>query len=119
MVDELAAIYMTTYFDVSRLTVEQIANLQKDGQDLRRFRQAIVPIAESIPDIPDVQERRKRLVAAAKDINKEWQKYKKSLPRFAMDAILDITEAKFTTPDIAREFLGISQLSRGEARRRR
>jgi hypothetical protein len=28
-------------------------------------------------------------------------------------------KCKFTTPDIAREFLGISQLSRGEARRRR
>jgi hypothetical protein len=93
-VDELAAVFMTTYFDVSRLTAKQIATLQKDGHDLRRFKDAILPIAQSIPDIPNQAARERRLEDAAAEINNEWKRYKKSLPRFAADAIFDASEAK-------------------------
>jgi hypothetical protein len=94
VIDDLAAVFMTTYFDASKLTAPQIAHLQKDGKDLRRFKDAIRPIALQIPDIPNEGERRRRLKAAAAEINNEWKKYKKSLPQFALDAIFDATEAK-------------------------
>jgi hypothetical protein len=93
-VDELAGVFVTTYFDVSKLTAQQIADLQKDGKDLRRFKDAILPIAQQIPDIPNPDERARRLRDAAGQVNSEWKKYKKSLPRFAADAIFDATEAK-------------------------
>lgn len=97
MVDELASVFMTTFFDVSKLSVDQIVELQRDGKDLRRFKDAILPIAQRIPDIPDLHERRRRLKQSAAEIIDEWKKYKKSLPRFAIEAIFDATEAKLPT----------------------
>lgn len=94
IVHELASVFMTTYFDVSKLSVEQIVELQKEGKDLKKFKNAILPIAGTIPDIPDPTERQRRLKAAAAEINSEWRKYKRSLPMFALDAIFNITEAK-------------------------
>jgi hypothetical protein len=94
LVNELACVFMTTYFDVSKLSIEQIVELQSDGKDLRRFKDAILPIAQRIPDISDLRERKRRLKESAAEINNEWKKYKKSLPRFAAEAIFDATEAK-------------------------
>ena len=98
-VDDLAEIVMTTTFDVSRLTAQQIATLLGDGHDLRRFKNALIPIVASLPPISDVAERRKRLEAAARDVVQEWEKYKKSLPKFALDALIETSEVKW--PEIA------------------
>jgi hypothetical protein len=94
-VDELSQIVMTTAFDVSRLSAKQIATLLADGHDLRRFKNALIPIAASLPPISDVEERRKRLKAAAKEVLHEWDKYKKSLPKFALTALVDAVELEW------------------------
>lgn len=98
-VDDLAELVMATNFDVSRLSARQIADLLADGKDLRRFKNALVPIAASIPPISDPEERRKRLSYAAREVVAEWNKYKKSLPRFALEAIFDSAEIKW--PDVS------------------
>jgi hypothetical protein len=81
------------------LTALQISELLADGHDLRRFKNALVPVAASLPPITDDSERRKRLEAAAAEILNEWTKYRKSLPRFALDALGEATELKW--PEIA------------------
>lgn len=103
LTDSLAELVMATTFDVTNLSAHQIAELLNDGKDLRRFKNAILPIAAEIPPIRDAGEREKRLRDAAKQVADEWAKYRKSLPRFAADAILDASELKW--PEIA-QFLG-------------
>jgi hypothetical protein len=97
--DDLSEIVITTNFDVTRLSASQIAELLADGKDLRRFKDALIPFVASIPPIEDPQEREKRLRAAAEEVIAEWGKYRKSLPKFALDAIFDVTELKW--PDLA------------------
>lgn len=58
-VDDLAEIVMTTSFDMSKFSPKQIAELLADGKDLRRFKNALVPIAASIPPIREAGERKK------------------------------------------------------------
>ena len=99
LTNRLAEIVMMTNFDVSRLTARQIADLLNDGKDLRRFKDAIMPIAARIPLINNPAEREKRLREASQEVALEWAKYRKSLPRFAADAIFDTSELKW--PDIA------------------
>jgi hypothetical protein len=103
-VDHLAEIVIGTNFDVSRLSVKQIATLLADGNDLRRFKNALAPIAASIPKIRDQDEREKRFREAAGEVNSEWEKYKKSLPVFALEALADTTELKW--PEFASLALG-------------
>ena len=93
-VDELVQVVMESCFDVSRLTPRQIADLLNDGKDLRAFKQALVPLAQTIPDISDLEERKKRLKAAADEVIDMWQAYRKSLPRFALDAIVNATKVE-------------------------
>lgn len=52
----------------------------------------------------NVQERERRLREAAKQVLEEWAKYKRSLPRFALEAIVDASEIKF--PEIGAAMLG-------------
>jgi hypothetical protein len=101
-VDDLAEIVMTTSFDVSKLSPKQIADLLSDGKDLRKFKNALVPIAASIPPMRDPGEREKRLKEATAEVIAEWQKYKKSLPKFALEAICESTEIKW--PDVINSF---------------
>jgi hypothetical protein len=96
--DQLAEVVMTTAFDVRKLSARQIADLLKDGKDLRRFKDRLMPIAARMPEIQDSALRKKRLEEMSKEVVSEWQKYRKSLPRFAADAILDASNLKF--PDI-------------------
>jgi hypothetical protein len=94
VVDELAGVFMSTYFDLSRLSAPQIAELQKDGKDLRQFKDAVREVAQRIPDIPNAAERRRRLTAEAKEIYSRWRKYRKSLPKFAFDALFEAGDVK-------------------------
>ena len=105
MADELALMVMTTQFDLTRLAPAQIAEMIKDGNDLKRFKTALIPIAETIPDILDPVEREKKLKEKSEIVISEWNKYKKSLPRFAIDALVDVSNIK--TPEIVSSiFLG-------------
>lgn len=105
-VDDLAQIVMTTAFDVSRLTPRQIADLVADGHDLRRFKNALVPIVASLPRMTDDGERQRRLEAAANEVLAEWSRYRKSLPQFALDAIVEVTDLKW--PEFATAGLLLS-----------
>jgi len=103
MADELALMVMTTQFDLTRLTPAQIAEMIKDGNDLRRFKTALIPIAETIPDILDPVEREKKLKEKSEVVVSEWRKYKKSLPKFAIDALVDVSKIK--APEIVSSIL--------------
>ncbi|MGC2194514.1 MAG: hypothetical protein WA628_07550 [Terriglobales bacterium] len=102
-VDDLAEVVLSTNFDVSKLSAKQIAELLADGKDLRRFKEALMPVAATIPAIRDSMEREKRLQAAAADVIAEWERYKKSLPPFALDAIVGAGEVKW--PELATTLL--------------
>ena len=103
-VDELAEVLFTTCFDLDRLGAEEIAELLKEGKDLRRFKQALVPFAQQLPDIPNVEDRQERFEEKALEVVDSWQEYKKSLPRFALDALIDTTDIQM--PAIASSLLG-------------
>lgn len=97
--DELAQLVMTNHFDLTKLSAKQIGQLVSDGKDLRSFKAEISQIAETLPEIVDVEEKRKRLREKAAEVIDKWKKYKQSLPKFALDAIIDTTDIKF--PDFA------------------
>ena len=88
-VDELCQAVMLTGFDLAKLTALDIAELQKDGRDLKRFKNELLKITAAIPDIADAHDRERRLQSAAGHVVDEWEKYKKSLPRFAQQALAD------------------------------
>lgn len=99
MVDSLAQVVMLTKFDCSKLSAAQIAELQKDGKDLRRFKNQLLTITQSIPDIRDPAEREKRLKQAADQVIAEWETYRRSLPRFAAEAL--VSAGGWKPPDLA------------------
>jgi hypothetical protein len=94
LTDDLAELVMTTLFDVGGLTPEQIAELQKDGKDLRRFKNAIASIAAQIPNIADPEARLNRLHESAAEVVDEWNTYKRGLPRFALEALINAGDIK-------------------------
>jgi hypothetical protein len=97
LVDELAEIVMTTAFDLKRLSAEQILELIKEGKDLRQFKQGLIPIVR-IPNIPDPEERQRRLKEAAGEVLAGWENYKKGLPYFAAQAL--VSAINFKNPDV-------------------
>jgi hypothetical protein len=103
-VDELAEIVLTTTFDLSRLDAEQIAELVKEGKDLRAFKNSLVPLAEELPDIPDPVERQKRLREKGKEVIAAWEAYKNTLPWFAADAL--VAAGEVSVPALALKVLG-------------
>jgi hypothetical protein len=102
-VDDLAEIVMATNFDLSKLSAKQIADLLADGKDLRRFKNELLSVAASIPSIKNVDERQNRLRAASEEVVEKWNEYRKSLPKFALDALVEITEVKW--PDVVGKLL--------------
>src|SRR5216684_1609008 len=103
IVEDLAEIVLATQFDVRKLSAKQIADLLSDGKDLRRFKNELMPLAASIPEIKDPKERDKRLKAAANEVVGTWKKYKKSLPRFALEALVGASEIKW--PEVASSLI--------------
>lgn len=93
--DELAEVVLVHCFDLSRLSPEQVAELIKDGKDLRQFKNGLLPVAESLGDILDPEEREKRLKKRAEEVIEAWQAYRKSLPGFAAKAIVSAAELTF------------------------
>jgi hypothetical protein len=87
-VDDLAEVVMTAGFDVRGLKAQQIADLLNNGHDLRQFKNALVPLAATLPTITDSKERQRRLDGLGHDVLKEWDNYRESLPKFARDALI-------------------------------
>jgi hypothetical protein len=88
IVDEVAQLVMVTGFDLTALTAAQIAELHKEGKSLRRFKETVGSVAKALPDIADPDERDRRFRDTANEVLEEWGKYQRSLPRFALDALL-------------------------------
>lgn len=104
LANELCQVVMLTQFDMSKLSHDAIVELQKDGHDLRRFKKGLREITASIPTIADPDERRRRLVAAAGEVADQWASYRKSLPKFAIDALL--SASKWKPPEMLMAALG-------------
>lgn len=92
--DDLALTIFTTGFDVSKLTPIQIAELIREGKDLSRFKQRLDDDLKNTREIENPKERRKRLEHTAKEIIKEWKAQKKSLPKYAIDALIPLSNER-------------------------
>lgn len=93
-VDWLAQAVIQTRFNVSELTVSDIAELHKEGKTLMSFKRALAPIAAEIPNIQDPEERKLVLQRKADEVIDAWEKYKKTLPGFALAALVEAQETK-------------------------
>ena len=93
-VNQLASVVLTTQFNLKKLSPAQISELIKEGKDLRKFKEAIVPIASRIADIEDPDIRKREFEDKAKEVIEEWKKYEKSLPSFALDALNKTLQVK-------------------------
>ncbi len=96
--EELAHVVITTGFDLTRLTPEQISELLKQGKDLRRFHTAIAEFASRIPAGLGHSERAARIRREAQSVLDEWNDYASKLPAFAKEALSDATLDK--APDV-------------------
>jgi hypothetical protein len=94
LADELAEIVMATSFNLETLRPDQILELIKEGKDLREFKQGLIPIVSSISDIKNPDERKKKLEEAADEVILKWNKYRKSLPYFAAEALVNAIDYK-------------------------
>lgn len=88
-VEELAHVVITTGFDLTKLTPEDIAELLNEGKDLRSFRETVAKYTATIPVGVQGEERVQRLKEEAESVLEEWRKYTGALPQFAKDAIID------------------------------
>lgn len=93
-VNDLTSVVLATQFDMTKLSPAQIAELIKEGKDLRKFKEAIVPIASRIADIEDPDKRKREFEYKAKEVIEEWKKYEKKLPSFALDALNKTAQIK-------------------------
>ena len=89
--EELAQVVVTTGFDLTRLTPDDVLELLKQGKDLRAFRAAVGEFAAKIPAGVQGEERVKRLKAEAQAVLEEWRKYTDGLPGFAKSALGEAT----------------------------
>lgn len=87
--EELAHVVITTGFDLTRLTPAQIAELLKEGKDLRAFHAAVTTFACHIPAGLGPDERAARIRKEAQSVLDEWDRYTSHLPAFAKDALTD------------------------------
>jgi hypothetical protein len=100
-VEELAHVVLTTGFDLTRLTPEQISELLKEGKDLSRFRAKLAEFASRIPKALGPEERAARIKIEAQGVLDEWIKYTSVLPPFAKEALIDASLDK--VPELLAE----------------
>jgi hypothetical protein len=90
-VDQLGHIVMTTMLDLQRLSVLDVAEIVQQGDDLRRFREAVSRIASDVPLDAAPKVREEMLRDRADTIVTEWQKHRQSLPKKLREALRDTT----------------------------
>ncbi|HEX7317760.1 MAG TPA: hypothetical protein VF297_27910 [Pyrinomonadaceae bacterium] len=110
-VDTLAELVITTTFDLSALDAERIAEIQKDGNGLQRFKNSLLPIVQGIPRMTDEQALLERYEQEAERVRKEWREYEKSLRWYGLKAIADVSEIKF--PEVAAGIAAFAPLGIG------
>jgi hypothetical protein len=109
-VHQLAQLVMTTAFDVSQFSARDIANIIRDGNDLRRWKKAIKRVVDDLPMSPDPSAREKALKNGAQQILNEWREYRRSLPKVLAGAFLELSAAAYapTKSLVLGEALGLS-----------
>jgi hypothetical protein len=100
-VEELAHVVLTTGFDLTRLTPEQIEELLKEGKDLSALRSKLAEFASRIPEGLGPEERAARIKTEAQAVLEDWNKYTSHLPPFAKEALVDASLDKI--PDLIAE----------------
>jgi hypothetical protein len=91
LADDLAQLVLTTQFDYTMLTANDIKVLLDERKDLRRFRERVATIVSDIPGGIGPQERERRLKEKKKDILHEWDEQRSLLPKFAREALVETT----------------------------
>ncbi|HWB85013.1 MAG TPA: hypothetical protein VG675_12785 [Bryobacteraceae bacterium] len=86
---ELAQIVLTTGFDLTRLTPENIKNLLDEEKDLSRFLGVVNSFSSRIPAGLSAEERARRLKLEVDAVLSEWHEYHRKLPKFAREAIIE------------------------------
>jgi hypothetical protein len=94
--DEFAMTILTTAFDVTKLSAKQIGELVREGKDLSAFKKRLDDELRAARPIPNPKERKNRLEAAAHDIVDEWEKHRKTLPKYALEALVPLPDTKLS-----------------------
>jgi len=104
-VDQLAHIVLTTRFDLSSLSMKEVAELVRDGNDLREFRKALSGFAGAVPPDASAERREKLLIGQAQQIIEIWQKQKRTWPRRLLNTIREgtATDAENEVKNVAAE----------------
>ena len=95
--NELGMAVLLTALDVRKLSIPQICELVREGKDLGRFKARLEEAVRGARFFPDMRERANRIGDAAGEIIDEWKKHRKALPRYAVEALVPLTEAKIPT----------------------
>jgi hypothetical protein len=86
---ELAHVVITTGFDLTRLTAQNICDLLKDGKDLGVFLAKAATLSEHIPEGLEQGQRQRELKKAADVLLSEWDGYHSKLPKVAKDSLIE------------------------------
>lgn len=74
-VDEILQIVMTTGFDLTRLSPQDIKSLLNDGADLQQLRNAVTSFAQEIPPRMGADSRQKELKEKADQVLEKWKSH--------------------------------------------
>jgi hypothetical protein len=107
--DQLVHIVMTTGFDMSQLSVADVASLVADGMDLRRFKAAVASIARDVPAAAAPAVRDARLRAAAEKVLEDWKQYTRGLSPRLKRTLRQVTadSAKKSLDALGKSLTGI------------
>jgi hypothetical protein len=94
--DEFAMTVLTTNFDVSKLSAKQVSELVREGKDLSAFKKRLDNELRAARPILNPVERKHRLEAAAHEIVDEWRKHRKTLPKYALEALIPLPDTKIS-----------------------
>ncbi len=92
VVDELVEIVLVSTFEFRKLTAAQIGEMLREHQDLHTFKQKVAEFAAMVPTIPNPKERKQRLEQLAETIRGDWQHQRRTMPRYALDALFEAAD---------------------------
>jgi hypothetical protein len=107
-IDQIAHIVLTTSFDLSSLSMRDIAEFVCAGHDLRAFKTALSEFARAIPADAAQERREKLMIEQAAHVVELWKQQKKSWPRRMVKALRESSaddakkEATKTATELAK-----------------
>jgi hypothetical protein len=78
---------MTTTFDFSSLSVQDIAGLVSEAHDLRIFKTAVADAASAVPIDASPERREALLRQAAESVIEQWEQFRQTMPRRLKEAL--------------------------------